>query len=45
MSKKKEYGVERVPEAAPEKLDNHIFFGLTLDEDQTSSETQYEIKM
>lgn len=32
--KKREYGVERNLEEAPESLDNHIFFGLTLDNDQ-----------
>lgn len=32
--KKRDYGVERIPESAPAKLGNHIFFGLNLDEDQ-----------
>ena len=28
------YGVERIPETAPAKLGDHIFFGLELDKDQ-----------
>lgn len=32
--KKRDYGVTREPESAPEDLNNHIYFGLELDEDQ-----------
>lgn len=32
--KKRDFGLERDMESAPETLDNHIFFGLNLDEDQ-----------
>ena len=34
MKQRRDYGVERNPQDAPLELQDHIFFGLELDEDQ-----------